>query len=536
MPEKAAKKSGLGKADVFTLIFMSLLVIQIALLIHFNLSDIRDSLDADFANTIYHFRQMLAQRSLYLADWYGTTSMELDGSLLFAFPLYLITKNVFTAVGVSNLLIIALYIFTFTKILQNAHVRRPLILFTLCILLTPYSFGMVEYFNMLFFNGACYSIKVLIPLLLILLLQRQEGTAGTAVLTALYLVLLFVTTLSTGIYVMLCGILPVFLCTAIDIWKLGSFRNTRYGIKQLLLYAATALVFAAGFLGHRKLYALASRTDMKLTTLENMAANGKAVLAGLFQLFNALPSDTVEAMSSEGLMFCLRIAVVLMLLSAGVWGLIRIFRTDREAFPTPAYLAMLFFFDLLIVLVSDTRYSGNTDMEYRYLLIGMVPLILLPALALEQKYRVWENFRKNSMYLLLATAVAGLLIGNNLHVCSSWDRSTYAVELCSYFDKLGVDSVFFIDDPDTMDYCRAIDGDLKFGYFNSSEQKLELTICSYEASQNGSFYSGRNVIAVINVYGKKLSDYLPGEITQHYTKTGTAKWFDIYEADQVYFP
>jgi hypothetical protein len=41
---------------------------------------------------------------------------------------------------------------------------------------------------------------------------------------------------------------------------------------------------------------------------------------------------------------------------------------------------------------------------------------------------------------------------------------------------------------------------------------------------------------VINLYGKQLSDHLPQEIAQHYTKTGSVEWFDIYTADQVYFP
>jgi hypothetical protein len=54
------------------------------MLVRFNLSDIRYSLDADFANTVYHFRQVIAQGTIALPDWYNTTSLELDGSFLFA--------------------------------------------------------------------------------------------------------------------------------------------------------------------------------------------------------------------------------------------------------------------------------------------------------------------------------------------------------------------------------------------------------------------------------------------------------------------
>jgi hypothetical protein len=161
--------------DAWSILFLLLLCAQLVMLIRFNLSDIRYSLDADFANTVYHFRQVIAQGTIALPDWYNTTSLELDGSFLFALPLYYLLHNIFLAVGIANLLFIALYIRIVTELLQCAGVQRRLILFTLCLLLTPYSFGMLEYFNMLFFAGACYSMKVLVPLLLILLLSEQPA-------------------------------------------------------------------------------------------------------------------------------------------------------------------------------------------------------------------------------------------------------------------------------------------------------------------------------------------------------------------------
>jgi hypothetical protein len=166
----------------------------------------------------------------------------------------------------------------------------------------------------------------------------------------------------------------------------------------------------------------------------------------------------------------------------------------------------------------------------------MVPLIPLLGIVLQEKSHAWNPFQSRCVFAVLFLAAAMLIAGSDRMVSKSWDRSGYAVELSDYFKTQDLESVFFIDDPDTMDFCRAIDGSHTYGWFNSADQKLELTFCSYNAAQYGNFFGNKNAIAVINLYGKQLSDYLPQEIAQHYTKTGSVEWFDIYTADQVYFP
>lgn len=158
-------------------ILFGLLALQIVMIAYFNLRDIRNSLDSDFANTIYHFREVIRKGTLILPDWNYTTSMELDAVFLFALPIYYIVRDIFTAVGISNLIFVLLYIVTVTGILRNVNVSRKYILITLCLILTPYSFGMLEYFNMMFYGGSCYSLKTLVPLLCIwvlLLFDKQK--------------------------------------------------------------------------------------------------------------------------------------------------------------------------------------------------------------------------------------------------------------------------------------------------------------------------------------------------------------------------
>lgn len=132
---------------------------------------------------------------------------------------------------------------------------------------------------------------------------------------------------------------------------------------------------------------------------------------------------------------------------------------------------------------------------------------------------------------------AGLLVlmaGNNKNVLNLWDRTSYAVELCDYFNTLDVESVFFVNDPDTSHICKGIDENHKYGTFLSDTQSLQAGICSYTASAYGSFYGSRNALAVF-IYTTP-GDYMPEEIASHYAKVGEVRWFDIYVSDEVWFP
>lgn len=68
----------------------------------------------------------------------------------------------------------------------------------------------------------------------------------------------------------------------------------------------------------------------------------------------------------------------------------------------------------------------------------------------------------------------------------------------------------------------------------SDTQSLELSICSYYESEYGSFYGGKNALAVF-IYTVP-EDYMPEEIASHYRKVGTVRWFEIYVGDEVLFP
>ena len=133
-------------------LFLSLLVLVGGSIAYFNLSDIRCSLDPDFANTIYHYTEVIKHGTLNLPNWYHTTSLELDGTMLFAVPLYFVTKDLFTAVGISNILIMLIYIVVISRLLRLYHVDRMFIYMTLKQSNIPYSYGVKTKINVIQIN------------------------------------------------------------------------------------------------------------------------------------------------------------------------------------------------------------------------------------------------------------------------------------------------------------------------------------------------------------------------------------------------
>ena len=108
-------------------LFLFLLICQVGGLIFFNLSDIRCSLDLDAASAIYHYMEVIKNRTLRLPDWNHTTTLELDGSFMLAVPIYFLIKNIFLSIGIANIIMACLYLFVVYRILYHANIKKTYI-------------------------------------------------------------------------------------------------------------------------------------------------------------------------------------------------------------------------------------------------------------------------------------------------------------------------------------------------------------------------------------------------------------------------
>lgn len=538
-------KKKLNFYKVMEYLFLGVLLATGGSIVYFNLSDIRCSLDPDFANTIYHYMEVIKHGTLMLPDWHHTTSLELDGTMLFALPLYFVLGNMFKAIGISNILVMFLYVIVIARLLKLHNVDKLFIFVTLILVLTPYEYGMLDYFNMLFYGGACYAIKTIVPILLLLVLslltkETYKSRMGKVELVAyggVYLYLLFATAFSTGIFVVLCGIIPIFVWMILEMFFHGS---PEFVLKKKVwcVWIASGVTFVAGYLLHDKVYTATSRTNMNLTNMGDFADNFDACVRGIFELMGAIVVKDVPVLSARGIVLCVKMVLVAAFLVALLFNYFKFDNGDKEqrisGLYLKNYLSFMFVWVFMVMFIADMRFPGNPHTEYRYFVIGMIPLIMLFGIQLNSLNKVFSEFQKKVAYIVLLMVCLIVVGGNHKNVLDRWDRSTYAVEFTEYVETLDVESVIFLADPDSAVMCKGIDNEHKYGTYMPATQSLNLTICSYYDSAYGHFYDDRHILAVIE--GNDLYQCMPAEIASQYVKVDKFKWFDIYFSEVMMFP
>ena len=172
------------------------------------------------------------------------------------------------------------------------------------LVLAPWRFGMLDYWNMLFLNAAQYSFKVLLPLLLFALLLARRPRAGDWLLAALCLAGIGLTGLSSGVYTAACGLAPVLLWFFWRCWR----QACRPSAFQGVCAGGAVLATGAGLWANAAFGAAAKGDSMTLVGAADFVTNAANCLVGFWRLFGGIPDGKtpVEALSLAGVTTLLR--------------------------------------------------------------------------------------------------------------------------------------------------------------------------------------------------------------------------------------
>lgn len=521
------------RSNIGAILIWLFLLAQVLFIIYLNLFESPTMIDYDGAKLYKHAIEIWKEKTFLLPDWKYITTMELDCSLLPALLFYGITGNIFLSFGLSNILILFVFLFVVYMLIKRTACGRyaPL---ALSIILIPFEMGMLAYLNMLFFNGAQYGIKVLIPLLFLLLLttpDHKRKTPGTILGVLLYSFLLFLTSFSSGVYVMMCGIAPLIAGFLIQTLLNGKLQRENFA--QTGLCILSGVCFLAGSLLSSLLDISAKGNTMLLTKAENFQMNLNACFLGLFQTLRAMGSADIPVLSVQGIAGLLRIGLTLALLFVALiqW---RKFFAPSPKLDVKKLLSLIFLWNLLILIFIDTRYSpGNLTMEYRYYLIAYIPLMILFAIQMGEWLDSASFAMKRTMQISLAGAVLILWGGCVKSALEYRGISEYANEITAYIGGLEqeVDSVFFLPDEQAPEICRLLDDTRTYCSYGTGGG---LVVNDYYHSYiDRSSHGDRNLLFV---YDWETPDqYLPYYISSQYEKIGTVRWFDVYYSEKNLF-
>ena len=335
-------------------------------------------IDCDAAKLYSHAAAIWDAKTLFVPDWRYITTMELDCALLFALPFYGVTKDLLVSFACADeilyLLWTALCFALAERLLPREKAFEGGVLGSL-LLLTPYGIGVLQYANMMYLSGAQYSIKVMLPLLLIWLLLEQNPSSPPWYswgLLVVYLAGCVLTAMSSGIYVAAMGLAPVLLVFA-WVWLRGNFRLTLY---TMLISLGSVVATLMGLVAARIKGISVKGGKMLLASDVNLADNVKNCVVGFFRLMGAVAGEvSVTRLSGMAQLVCYGICVglIVVLLHSTV---VAVCKPQNEQTMQTWYFTMPAVWNLALLCILDTRY-GDAYFEIRYHLIWVVPLLIL---------------------------------------------------------------------------------------------------------------------------------------------------------------
>lgn len=300
-----------------------------------------------------------------------------------------------------------------------------------------------------------------------------------------------------------------------------------------ILVLATGIVSLLGILISKKMNVHSQGNGLQLVQIEEFWKNLQACITGIFQIINASPiNKAVKALSIEGIVALLKIVFTIILIVMSFINVSKLFKKDQEI-GIKQYLSILFPWNLFVMLFIDTRAGiGNTNSEYRYFLIGFVPLIILFIIQYSDWVHALQNkYSRAIMMSVILLPVIFLTYESDRDLTKYKKDTIYINNICDCMDKLDdsydFESVFFVANfgPRMSDMCRNLDREHIYCTYSVTDG---FVIKDYYQKYMDNFSHSKGNVVVIYAWDD-IHSYFPPYIADNYTKIDTVNsWFGIY--------
>ena len=490
-------------------------------------------IDNDAAKVYTHMKAIWESGSLVVPDWRYITTMELDCTTLLALPFYGLTHNPILAFWCGNVVLLGLWAALLAFLVRRMGGSPARAGLAVLAVLLPYELCSVGYWNMLFLNASQYAFKVMLPLLLAaLLLGPDRPRRRDWGLLVVYLAGVFLTGLSSGVYVAACGLAPV-LCLAGWEWLHNRLTATPY---RLVCAGGSVVATLAGMIIQSRLGIVTNATSMSFNTLSTLRDNAANCVIAFFRLFGLVPEEAVTVFSLAGISLLLRLVLVagilFVCLRLTAWTLGG--KLPEELRPA-RYLTAIFWWNLGVLLVTNTRY-GDPYFEYRYHLMGAVPLLVLGAFALPVLVRRPVRLRRLSAVGGTAFLLALALLVNLDGVRDIW-RPDGTIgdngperELCGIINTMDVEDVIVAAGSGTTEICAALDPTRRYITLQETESGSGelITWDGYYTDTDGLSYDQP---AAVICQEEKGVDSLPAFLADQCTEVGRTSGYIVLRTD-----
>ena len=450
---KAIHIQRLKEISVIQAVLLLWLLMQVGLIAYYNFALAKWNIDYDSAKLFVHALEICKHHNFVIDGWKYITTAEFDCSLLFAVPFYYLTGDIYVSFALSNMVFLALWIWTVFRLFAGRTYGKECALLALDLILIPYGLGLLEYFNMLFFNGGQYVVKALCPLMLITLLVGERGAKKwvSGVYAAICALLLLITTISSGIYVFVSALIPILG------WMLYEELRDKAHVSKRVLFMSMAVagIVILGYGINRYLKIDAQGSEMLLNAgSDGVFQNVTGCFLGIFGLFGAIADSPVRVLSYEGISVVMRNIFVLTLIGSAFRGVRRMLL--NKAALIEKLLLVCFGWNTFILCICHTVNSRG-ECHYRYHLIGVLPLLCLMTMYLVD-YCKKCAMRLRVVWIVLGLTVLGIIAfsANHKVFCWRWEYTDLEM-LCAYVRQEKIEMVYIYGHEDFAEDCRLLD-------------------------------------------------------------------------------
>lgn len=525
-----------NKVRFFTILFLSLLLFaEIAYIIRFNFVHATESMDQDAAKLITHTIEIVRTKKLLIPHWRYMTTHEIDSSMLLAIPFYAVTNDIWFSFALSNSLYCFVLLYTLLTIFRNCHTRAESALLVCCLFFIPYSFGMLDYMNMLFVRASQYSIKILIPLLTIALLTlRDRKPLRDAILAAIWLALVFISSFSSGLFPFITGILPILGAYLID----AIYRKDRTSIsaRKTALLAAGSALSIIGFAVHQHYRISQSGMDAALTQAMDFGNRLFVNIGQFFALINALPNkqwaDSCSIVSLTGLGYLMRFALALALIMSAIYACYLFFApiSHQNEWASDGVSLSVIRYAAATILVNVLIHALSTYNAPRYYLMELVCILLLLGIFSSRILDSLDGVSELVTCILIPLFLSGIWVSSVRYVSTcreAQDTYGFCNDICAYAKAQDVDNVIVINSTEVDEICRVFLPERRVSNYSLKDRAF-LSYDWYESEITGAQeYYGNSVMIVARNFND-IESAFGSDFAAPYRLVGEAGDFQLF--------
>lgn len=398
--------------DKKCLLFGGITVLQLLFLLYLNIRTIQFQVDFDSSSGMCQLVEIWRQKTFLIKDWGYQTTVGWDIPLFFAVFIYGAVRDVFLSMGIANCLFIALFVWCVFTILKLTGVRTGNCLIALSFMLVPYTVDALGYLPMLFTGTESYMMKLLITLLLVQIFLRigeKKNRKATLFSFLCFLLFSFLSAVSSGIYMLVCGIAPLLAYLIFETLSRCDWK--RLLSAQGIAIAGGILAFGCGILAAGRWGFTNTSSSMKLLTSDKVADNALRCLVGIGELLGAFTSHkTIRVLSPEGIASLFCVLVFAFVVFTVIYYFVRVVK-KKEQRPLVKIVLWIQFANLCILFLTDTTY-GTQTFEYRYHIVSVVPAMLLTGVFFNDMKDVLNRYFRRMFVLVSAAALVVVSVLN----------------------------------------------------------------------------------------------------------------------------